>query len=373
MSNYCPEPYRTVHYDNSGTPGPCCTFRGDRNKDLNNITDYLNSDWLANLKTQLENGERPAGCNNCWKKEDRGEVSMRQNKIKLYGKITEPDLHDVFISFGNICNKQCVVCRPGRSHLLAREFKQAQDSEYVKQVSHNNFNPGEFMLRWDTFVDAAEQAQCLFLDGGEPLITQQCNKLLDHLIENGLTDKDIFTTTNGTVDQAILDKIKQFRSVHFNVSIEAVSDRYRAVRYPHDWQWFTDNLELIKRNDIDYSFACVINAFNVTQLPEITEYFINNKYKGTSIGFELTTINNQPFLGIDQTPKEIRHGVADQLQALLPQCTTREADNLKNAIKHLTNEYAENTLNKRMLAEYATTFGELRNINYKELIPWIKL
>lgn len=376
---YCVEPYRTLHYDARGRPGPCCTFRGNRNSGATDYDSYINSEWLADIKQKMMDGERVNGCENCYRKEDRQELSMRQLRNEKYGELYNTDIHDVFISFGNVCNKSCVVCRPGRSHMIAKEYRTVVDSKWVAGTENIVYDAqaldpkisGGFILQWDNYIKAASVAKCIYLDGGEPLITSQCNTMLDHLIDTNNTDKDIFTTTNGSVTVEILDKLAQFKSVHFNISIEGINELYQAVRYPHSWDWFTDNLKLLQSYNFDYTFTCVINAFNAQQLPEIIEYFINNKYN-TTHGFEFTTLNNQPYIGIDQMPVYMRMAIAGKMASYLNQCSDAEQYTINNAIRHLTNKYEANDLHKTMLQEYCKTFGELRNIDYIEMIPWIK-
>ena len=40
-STYCNEPWKTIHYDNRGVMGPCCTYRGDR--DEANFKKFVNT------------------------------------------------------------------------------------------------------------------------------------------------------------------------------------------------------------------------------------------------------------------------------------------------------------------------------------------
>ena len=49
-STYCNEPWKTIHYDQRGVMGPCCTYRGDRDESLESVKDYLKSDWLKELQ-----------------------------------------------------------------------------------------------------------------------------------------------------------------------------------------------------------------------------------------------------------------------------------------------------------------------------------
>ena len=122
-STYCNEPWKTIHYDQAGSMGPCCTFRGPmggRDLMFGSVEEYLNSDWLKELRRKMLNSERDAGCGNCWRKEDAGEDSLRLSRNRINGHVTEVDIDRVYLSFGNICNKSCNICRPARSSMRLR-------------------------------------------------------------------------------------------------------------------------------------------------------------------------------------------------------------------------------------------------------------
>ena len=103
-SLYCNQPYRTVHFNEAGQPGPCCTFRGQRSHNLHTIEDYLASDWLKQVKTDLNTGNWPTGCKQCKTKEDRGESSHRIDQNNKWG-YEDTGIKELWISFGNTCNK----------------------------------------------------------------------------------------------------------------------------------------------------------------------------------------------------------------------------------------------------------------------------
>ena len=44
-------------------------------------------------------------------------------KTRKHENLTETNIQRVWLSFGNICNKNCNICRPARSSIIAKEYK----------------------------------------------------------------------------------------------------------------------------------------------------------------------------------------------------------------------------------------------------------
>ena len=178
-STYCNEPWKTIHYDQAGSMGPCCTFRGPmggRDLMFGSVEEYLNSDWLKELRRKMLNSERDAGCGNCWRKEDAGEDSLRLSRNRINGHVTEVDIDRVYLSFGNICNKSCNICRPARSSMIAKEYKKlGSDHEIYNidsdpKITQKTFS-GMYLDKWENYIDALDSANTICFDGGEPFIT----------------------------------------------------------------------------------------------------------------------------------------------------------------------------------------------------------
>lgn len=367
---YCNEPWRTVHYDEVGRLGPCCTYRGQRSTAIS-VDEYLNSTWLHNFRKDLLNGKRPPGCRNCWIKEDRGESSQRTEKNARYGYTTETDIKELFLSFGNICNKTCNICRPQRSSLLAKEYRQIDpNNEWLQQKlldqprlknSLEKDYSGQYLDRLEDYHTALDHADIIHLDGGEPFIVAQCDKILDYMIDNGMTNKHIKATTNGSLSVEQLDKLVQFDRVSLTLSIDGIEELYPIVRPPHSWAWWQNQHARIKQyTKIHISYACVAHAFNVHQLPRIYEYFTSDPRDS----FYFSQLNNQEYLGCNVVPDDVIDASIEQLKHI-------EHSNVKNIVLHLQKSKQINIeKNKYFFKKYIETFSPIKNLDYT-IIPWI--
>lgn len=369
MNTYCNEPWRTVHYDEIGRLGPCCTYRGQRST-ATSVDEYLKSSWLHNFRKDLLNGERPSGCRNCWVKEDRGESSQRTDKNTKHGYITKTNIKELFLSFGNICNKSCNICRPKRSSIIAKEYRQIDpNNEWLKQKlldqpklknSLKKDYSGQYLDRLEDYHIALDYADTIHLDGGEPFIVAQCNKILDYMIDNGMTNKYIRATTNGSVTKEQLDKLAKFDKVKFDLSIDGIEELYSVVRPPHTWDWWQKQHTLIRQYPFHITYACVAHVFNVHQLPRIYEYFMQSPEQD----FWFSQLNNQEYLGCDIVPDDIIDNTIEQMKHI-------DNNNVKNIVLHLQGSKQINIeKNKYFFEKYIETFGPLKKVDYS-IIPWI--
>jgi len=95
-----------------------------------------NTDQKKQDRAMMQQGERPAGCEYCWKIEDMGTaaVSDRVYKSKIYplealdeAYTTPPsddvDLKTLEIAFDRTCQFACSYCNPAFSSTWARDIK----------------------------------------------------------------------------------------------------------------------------------------------------------------------------------------------------------------------------------------------------------
>ena len=163
-------------------------------------------------RSQMLAGERPAGCEYCWKIEDMGvdAVSDRVYKSKIYPieALNEAyntpvdqdvDLRTLEIAFDRTCQFACSYCNPAFSSTWVKDIRNS--GPYVGLVSdgRNHFthehssaqlykfgeeNPyaTAFHKWWES--DLHKTLQELRITGGEPLMSGETWKLLDWFKQN---------------------------------------------------------------------------------------------------------------------------------------------------------------------------------------------
>ena len=163
-------------------------------------------------RQQMQAGERPPGCEYCWKIEDikRDNISDRVYKSKIY---TIKDLDDAFtqdpesdidlrtleISFDRTCQFACSYCNPAFSSTWVRDIKQngpyrslvsdgrnhfTHDHSSAQLYKYGETNPyvEAFFKWWET--DLHKTLDELRITGGEPLMSAHTWQLLDWFKQN---------------------------------------------------------------------------------------------------------------------------------------------------------------------------------------------
>ena len=158
-------------------------------------------------RRQMQCGERPSGCEYCWKIEDMGTkfISDRVYKSKIY---TTEELENAFrtdyredinlrtleIAFDRTCNFACSYCNPAFSSTWVKDLKTHGAYENLKSDGRNHFththdsnqlykygetNPyvEAFFAWWDT--DLHRTLRELRITGGEPIMSAELWRLFD--------------------------------------------------------------------------------------------------------------------------------------------------------------------------------------------------
>jgi uncharacterized Fe-S cluster-containing radical SAM superfamily protein len=160
----------------------------------------------------MQRGERPAGCEYCWKIEDigRDNISDRVYKSRIYPledlshafhapAEEDVNLRTLEISFDRTCQLACSYCNPAFSSTWVRDIRSS--GPYTNLVSdgrnhfthihsssqpyrHGETNPyvEAFFAWWET--DLHQTLQELRITGGEPLMSGHTWKLIDWFKEN---------------------------------------------------------------------------------------------------------------------------------------------------------------------------------------------
>ena len=98
------------------------------NVNKNSIDEWLNSDYLSQVRESFSKDERHPGCSECWKKEDVGFISMRHRTAREYEILKidteQKQIKNVEIALGNLCNLKCLMCNEQDSSSFLAENKQ---------------------------------------------------------------------------------------------------------------------------------------------------------------------------------------------------------------------------------------------------------
>tara|TARA_R110000824_G_scaffold11557_1_gene50529 strand:- start:92 stop:1114 length:1023 start_codon:yes stop_codon:yes gene_type:complete len=237
---------------------------------------------------------RDAGCDICWKKEDRGFSSLRQHSNQIYkdhvGDIKQNKKleHPFYIDLrlGNLCNLKCRMCISEWSSQIAGEILDNPNEDWIdtptQKVIELDDDTWELLEKWLPHV------RRVFMTGGEPTIIKRNIDYINKIVASGRgKDVELIFTTNATnINKQFTEIGKEFKSVSYNVSIDAVGTLARYIRYPSDWDTIENNLKNIKQG---VSFNTTIQWLNMTRLNEIFDYIENCGIEFGGIWFQLVT------------------------------------------------------------------------------------
>ena len=271
---------------------PCCAYTGDLK--FNSKDQYWQSEQLRQIQDNMLNDVRDKGCQICWKKEDRGYSSLRQHSNEIYKEHIEAVKKQSVASWpfyidlrlGNLCNLKCRMCVSEWSSQIAGEILENPQEDWIdtpqQKIIELDDDTWNVLHKWMPFV------RRVFMTGGEPTIIKKNLEYIDKIVASGHSkDVELIFTTNATnINQAFKEVGKEFKSVSYNVSIDAVGDLARYIRYPSDWDTIDKNLKNIGEG---VSFNTTIQWLNMTRLDDIFNYIQHCGIDFGGVWFQLVT------------------------------------------------------------------------------------
>lgn len=289
-SNFCILPWIHLYAEPNGKVYPCCTaipyegkkpVEGDLKK--HTLEEIYHSDEWNKLRSDMMNDIRNDACTRCWQFDDAGGSSYRKHNNNQYSKYynlvnkTLPDgsIEDFHFKFMNLrfsieCNFACLTCGPDWS---------TGWNKYINGPKHPNIKIEENtkVSVWEQVKEHLPTCDELYFTGGEPLMMPDHYKIIDYLIQHGLTDITLRYNTNMSnlnfYKYNIVDKWKMFKRVEIGASIDAYGKRAEIVRLGTKWDEVEANLLSIKEYDnINLGIDSVISVLNVDHIPKFHMY-----------------------------------------------------------------------------------------------------
>ena len=288
-------------------------------------------------------GQRPAGCEYCWKIEDMGRdaVSDRVYKSKIYpiealyeARNTPADqdinLRTLEIAFDRTCQFACSYCNPafsttwvndirrngpynnlvsdGRNH-----FTHTHDSSQLFKITESNPYVDAFFAWWES--DLHRTLQELRITGGEPLMSGHTWRLIDWFKDNrGKSSTRLAINSNLGFDSEklteFIDAVRDLPHVELYTSMEALGAQAEYIRDGLDYeQWLRNVHTLLKSNSIKaLHIMSTINGLCLDSLPRFLNTVLDLKrlYGRDKINFTLNILRFPSFQSALVFPDEIR-------------------------------------------------------------------
>ena len=339
-------------------------------------------------RAMMQQGERPSGCEYCWKIEDiamepdhvlNGDeiISDRVYKTVIY---EDKDLDEAFntrpeqdvnlqtleIAFDRTCQFACSYCNPAFSTTWVRDIH--RNGPYTNLVSDgrnhfthehgssqlytiNDVNPyvEAFFQWWES--DLHKTLKELRITGGEPLMSGYTWRLIDWFQENrGKSATRLAINSNLGFDKDKIERLldaTQGIELDLYTSNESIGQHAVYIRDGLDWDQWCDNITyLLDSGKLrGLHVMCTINALCLISLAEFLWMIVElkKKYGKDSINFSLNILRFPSFQSPLILPIEMREHFASQLDYVY--------DNMRNA--NICHEFELNQLNR--LVDYLRT------------------
>jgi len=303
-------------------------------------------------RAQMLRGERPQGCEYCWRIEDMAEstgthaVSDRVYKSRIYpiealhdARDTPPaadvDLRTLEIAFDRTCQLACSYCNPAFSSSWVRDirrggpyeglvsdgrnhFTHTHDSAQLYTVAENNPYVDAFFAWWER--DLHRTLQELRITGGEPLMSAHTWRLIDWFKTNaGRSQTRLAINSNlgpNTDIPRLLEATKDIE-IDLYTSCESVGAAAEYIRSGLDYAQWQNNVETLLNSDQFRGIHVMntINALCLTTLDQFLEYIVELKkqYGRDAINFTLNILRFPSFQSATVLSDDLRCVYKDRL------------------------------------------------------------
>jgi hypothetical protein len=366
-------------------------------------------DMLGDTKTSLcqtcYNDEKHNGNSRRWKSNQKSviflEKAFEQSFLQSpgypafeysathdYTTITEPV--DIHVDFGNFCNLACKMCKAEASSVIA-----AQEVKWGVKSSQQYLGTDwtKDQKTWDSFKQqliSMPKLNNIHVMGGETLATNRFDDLVDSLLAAGRTDVCISFVTNGTMFRSeLLKKLKNFRRVGIEVSIEAISKHNSYIRQGTDTELVLHNInryiEITNNTTVTVALRPVPSFLSVGYLPELLQYALDRQFIVKS-NFCYTP----NFLNIKYLPISAKKSYLDKFTKWLESqsivgnlgdSNASDPNNYRLVVKNiaetcismLSSPDPHNIIeNHKMLIDHCKRWDKVYNYNARELYPELR-
>lgn len=396
-----------------GSVNLCCNSLDFKDDPVNinkiDVKDILNTPNHKKVRLDIEKGNRPEVCSMCWKDEDLGIESYRQQMNKryshydyLYDQLGDDGSIDTKIKFidlrfNNTCNLKCIMCSSqfstswiSEEKKMLNEVVEEGNKEHLKskinEYSSKSFKWSKEIENFEGILKFADDLERINFAGGEPLLAKAHIPFLQSLIDKGINKKIMlsYNTNACYITQEVLDLWSNFKSVKLLLSIDGVAEQLEYIRYPIVWKELLEKIDLIENCDYN-NIYCTINltlgALNIPYLKDIIDWKLKSKYKKIHYNeptgdylFYMMPLVYPNHLSIQVLPDNIKKQIVDDLEdygKTIDSKFLKSYNYIKNlAIKHMLDQDRSELLPQ--FIDYCNSLDKTRNLNFRKTFPIFK-
>ena len=300
-------------------------------------------------REMMQKGERPSGCEYCWKIEDigRDNISDRVYKTIIYEDkdleyayrnpaSNDINLKTLEIAFDRTCQFACSYCNPAFSSTWVNDirkngaytglvsdgrnhFTHAHDSAQLYKFGENNPYVEAFHKWWES--DLHTTLDELRITGGEPLMSGDTWKLIEWFKANKGASKTRLAINSNLGDKVDLDKLMEALDdvqIDLYTSNESVGKHAEYIRDGLQWDAWANNVEKLLQSGKLRGLHVMntINALCLESLPQFLDIIVQWKqeFGRDAIDFSLNIMRFPSFQSALVLPDNLRRMYKVKLQ-----------------------------------------------------------
>lgn len=281
---------------------------------------------------------------------------------------------DLHIDLGNYCNLACKMCHPQASSTIASQEVKWGNQDAKQYVGTDWTQDNAVWTRVLAELANTKELNNIHFMGGETLLTPRFEEFVDYMLAHGRTDLNFSFVSNGTsFNESLIKKLKKFKRVGIEVSIETVTEHNSYQRQGTDTSVVLQNIKQYLAHcdgsNITVTARPAISALTIGNYHTLLRYCLDNKIIVKSLN-----VTRPVFLNPLILPLAVRSQYIDNYKNLIQEYNLTNVD---CAVDY--NESDVNQLPRIILSEinqclYLLTKDQLSNSNQhlKDMVAWCR-
>lgn len=353
----------------------------------------------------MQEGKRPPECVYCWDMEDAGSrYSDRVVKSsdpwafpflkETAGLPWDSDVLPTYIEvmIDNRCNLSCAYCMADISTSIAAEMQDhgpypVTDKGHRMPAFRVPPEPNPYVQAfWDWLPLVLPNLKILRVTGGEPLLSQRLDQLLEFLAHAPNPELTFVLNSHLSVSdeklQRFADKIESLKKANaiggfqLYTSLDAWGPSAEYIRHGMDYHRVLKNIEHLAARfpDADAVVMCTFNLFSLSTFHRLLEDLTQLKKVRQNVALDTAYLRNPEYLSPSLATSELKQKT---LEATLPYLaegsvfSAHEKRKLENALRWMEKDLTEEDLNRgrRDFLLFVTEYDRRKNKRFLITFP----
>ena len=350
-------------------------------------------------RQQMQNGERPAECEYCWKIEDLTQDHISDRvfhsipfhpdeiaDLKKLNYLENMNPKRIEIAFSRICQFACTYCNPSFSTTWVNDIQKygpylgltTDKNNY--DHTHDNSDPyfgqatNPFLEAfWKWWPDLKKSLQQIRVTGGEPLLSPHFWRLIEYLKKDSLGYIQLAINTNLGSRPHVIEQLAEashhFANLIVYTSCEAFGKQAEYIRDGLDFDLWKRNILSLRNNGNvkTINIMMTINNLCLFSITDLLNLILEWKaeYGRYSFTFSMNIVRWPTFHSVLVLPPDLRKKLTQQLK----EWSFEKFD--KKLISHFENEHIQRLIHYLENATEATTGAAPREYLEKDLKRFI--